>query len=77
MIALFPDFVFPIRQELRSLSDRHLIQTVSGEFSEVVRFAEMRTLSRCRHVQYMSAEPPSVRRFGGVVESPRAKLARG
>lgn len=38
MIAIEHDFVLPVRQELRNLVDRHLMQTTDGQFVQVMRF---------------------------------------
>lgn len=38
MIAIGHDFVFPVRQELRNLVDRHAIQTADGQFVQAMRF---------------------------------------
>lgn len=38
MIAIWHDFVLPVRQKLRNLVDRHSIQTVTGQFVQVIRF---------------------------------------
>ena len=38
MIAIWHDNVFPVHKELRNLVDRHVIQTMSGSFAQVMRF---------------------------------------
>lgn len=37
MISIGNDFVLPVRQELRNLVDRHLVQTASGPLAQVMR----------------------------------------
>ena len=38
MIAISHDYVFPVHKELRNLIDRHVTQTTSGPFAQVMRF---------------------------------------
>ena len=38
MVGIGHDFVLPVRQELRNLVDQHVIQTVDGQFVQVMRF---------------------------------------
>ncbi len=38
MVGVGHDFVLPVRQELRNLVDRHVMQTADGQFVQVMRF---------------------------------------
>jgi hypothetical protein len=72
MISVGNDFVFPIREELRTSIDGHLINTVEGEFVKVVKYG--------RDAYFKSIQERSIYvslnhlRYGvlaGVVESSR------
>lgn len=72
MISLGHDFVFPIRKELRNLVDRHVIQTVSGSFAQVMRFGRDTYFKSMQNRPiYASVSHLSLGVLAGVVETSR------
>lgn len=72
MISIGNDFVLPVRQELRSLIDRHMVQTASGPFAEVIRFG-LDTYFKSMHGRPIYASLDHVRKgiLAGAVETSR------
>ncbi len=72
VVMIENDMVFPIRQEIRKLMDRHAIQTISGSYSPVMRFgrdAYFRSI-QSRPI-YVSLDHLRTGVLAGAVETPR------
>ena len=72
MVVIENDMVLPVRREIRNLMDRHVIQTISGSYSPVMRFgrdAYFRSM-QSRPI-YVSLDHLRTGVLAGAVETPR------
>jgi hypothetical protein len=72
MISIGSDFVLQVRKELRSLIDRHMVETASGPFVEVIRFG-LDAYFKSMHGRPIYASLEHVRKgiLAGAVETSR------